>query len=189
MKTLDSAIPSVLVREGPYFLAPFDRAMAETVATWTRDAQELFWLAPKTPPPLTPAKVLDWPGIDGRPLLLYREGSNEPLGYLELNPMPGEKYHLWMGHCVLRPESRGQGLGRLMIDLMLDEAFTQRGATRVSLVVFPDNTAAVQCYRACGFLDKTEQIRYFHTTGRQHTMLQMTIDKNRYNTFRRQTAS
>lgn len=180
MRTPTPAIPAACVRNGAYFLAPFDKLMAPLVASWARDEHELFWLAPKTPPPLTAAKVVAWPGRDGCPLLMYRESDASPLGYLELNPMPGEQSHLWLGHCVLAPSARGTGLGKLMVRMLLDEAFINRKAWRVSLVVFPDNESAVACYRAAGFAHAGEQVKHFATTGRQHRMLQMTIDQIRH---------
>src|SRR5690606_34576824 len=145
----------------------------------------LFWLAPKTFPPLTAAKVVGWPGPDGCPLLLHREGNVEPLGYLELNPMPGEREHLWLGHCVIGPEHRGTGLGQVMIRLVLEEAFSRRRAWRVSLVVFPENHAAVRCYRSCGFCEVSNQHKYFPTTGGRHRMIQMTIDQAGFHHHRR----
>ena len=82
--------PSALhVQDGPFALVTFDRDAAPLVSSWVQDAHELFWLAPKTPPPLTAEKVIDWPGPDGAAVLLYREGGFEPIGYAELNPMPG----------------------------------------------------------------------------------------------------
>jgi RimJ/RimL family protein N-acetyltransferase len=165
-------------RQGPYYLADFDHRLAHTVAGWVGGPGELFWLAPKTFPPLTAEKVVAWTSLDGCPLLFYRQGIADPLGYVELNPMPGERHHLWMGHCVIRPQNRGVGMGRQMVRLMLHEAFSNRSARRVSLVVFPDNHAAVRCYRSVGFVDDGVQLRYFPTTSRQHRMLQMTLHRD-----------
>ena len=162
--------------------------MAPLIVSWVRDAHELFWLAPKTPPPLTPAKVVAWPGPDGCPMLLYRERLSEPLGYIELNPMPGQKGHLWMGHCLIRPEHRGTGLGRLTLELMLEKAFLNELARTVSLVVFPDNTTAIRCYRAIGFRHIGEQVKYFPNTGRQHCMLEMRMTRKEYLLIREEKA-
>lgn len=169
-----------IARRGPYCLSPFDKLQASRVASWARDDQELFWLAPKTPPPLTAAKVVGWATADGRPLLFYRDEIAEPLGYLELNPMPADWGHYWLGHCVIRPDQRGTGVGRHMIGLTLEYAFRTRRAYRVSLVVFPENAPAIRCYRHAGFIDAGEQWKYFSTTGQQHRMIQMTIDRARY---------
>ncbi len=181
--------PLIRAREGPYYLSPFDQHAAAVVASWPRDDHELFWLAPRTFPPLTAAKVVEWAATDRMPLLFHHQAIEEPLGYLELNMMPGEKTHLWVGHCVVCSERRGAGIGRVMVRLALDDAFLRRRASQVSLVVFPDNAIAIRCYRSCGFNDTGEQIKHFATTGSQHRMLQMGIDKQRYLWLKRQLSA
>lgn len=178
----------VYARDGPYFLSSFDRLMAPLVAGWARDGRELFWLAPSTPAPLTAAKVVGWVGPDGGPRLFRREGIFEPLGYLELNPMPGQPNHHWLGHCVIRPERRGTGLGRIMIDLVLNEAFEARGARQISLMVFPENLAAYRCYLRTGFREITDQYKYFATTGKRYRMVQMGLSRDEYERARREHA-
>jgi len=168
------------VQNGPWCLAAFDPLMAPFIVSWVQDTRELFWLAPKTAPPLTSAKVVAWPGPDGCPMLLYREQHTEPIGYIELNPMPGQKKHLWMGHCLIRPEHRGAGLGRLIIELMLEKAFLNERARIVSLVVFPDNTPAIRCYRTAGFSHIGEQVKYFSNTRRQQCMLEKRMAREEY---------
>lgn len=170
----------VYAREGPYYLAPFDRLMAPIVARWAPMPQELFWLAPSTPAPLTAAKVVGWAGPECNPRLFRRDDVFEPLGYLELNPMPGQAGHYWLGHCVIRPERRGTGLGRIMIQLVLHEAFSGRGASRVSLMVFPDNLAAYNCYLRAGFREVGEQYKYFATTGKRYRMVQMSVGRQQH---------
>jgi RimJ/RimL family protein N-acetyltransferase len=182
-----SCIPqptTIRARNGLYYLCDFLPQSARTVAAWARDPQELFWLAPSTPPPLTPAKVLAWIGSDVCPLLLCRDQCDHPLGYLEINLMPGQPGHLWMGHCVVDPDHRGCGLGRVMVDLALDDAFARGRAESVSLVVFPDNQAAVACYRAAGFAVVGEQVKDFATSDRPHRMLRMCITADQYHRLR-----
>ena len=113
-------------------------------------------------------------------MLLYRERRTEPIGYVELNPMPGQKKHLWMGHCLIQPEQRGAGLGRLTVELMLEKAFLNERARIVSLVVFPDNATAIRCYRSIGFRHIGEQVKYFPSTRRQHCMLEMRMTQEEY---------
>ncbi len=173
-------VDAVYARKGSSYLAPFDDALAPFVAAWVQDRHELFWLAPKTAPPLTAAKMADWPGPGGCPMLLHRDGSSEPRGYIELNPMPHESRHLWLGHCLIRPRWRGTGLGREMVQLLLEQAFVHRAAESVSLVVFPDNVCAIRCYRASGFLQVGEQVKFFPTTNRRHCMLVMRITRRQY---------
>lgn len=185
MSISPSPIRSELIRDGLYCLARFERTHAGLVASWVPTPADLFWLAPKTFPPLTAAKVLAWPGEEGSPLMFCRDEEVDPLGYVELNPMPGERKHMWMGHCVIDRLRRGQGLGRTMLELLLRYAFDDRRAERVSLVVFPDNVDAIACYRSCGFLDVGTQTKFFYPTGHQHKMLQMSIDAKQWRAIHR----
>lgn len=171
---------STLVRNGLYYLRDFDRPAASLVAAWARDASELFWLAPSTPPPLTASKVLNWQNSDVCAMLFQKDGLPDPLGYLELNLMPNQTAHLWMGHCVIAPSHRGLGLGRVMVSMAMEHAFAHRRAETVSLVVFPDNVAAVECYKRVGFAIVGEQRKDFRTSGRTHRMLRMVISRQQY---------
>ena len=170
----------VHVQQGDCALTDFESACAPLVATWVKDVRELFWLAPKTIPPLTADKVIGWPGPHGRPLLFWQLGRAEPTGYAELNPMPGNSAHLWIGHCLIRPDARGAGLGHRIVQLLIEEAFSRHRAPAVSLVVFPENSPAVRCYRANGFVHVREQVRFLPTTGRTYCMIEMRITRDDY---------
>ena len=170
----------ILTRKEPYYLVPFDKIMAPLVASWVADHHQLFWLAPQTYPPLTAEKVLAWHKPEANPLLFYRDGLDQPLGYGELNTMPGQKEHYWMGHCIIRPQSRGLGLGRQFVNLLLEYGFNKQNVKQISLIAFPENSAAIRCYLSCGFVNAGEQLKYFPTTGHQHRMVLMTVDSELY---------
>ena len=172
--------PVIRVRNGQYYLCDFDAMMASQIATWARDAHELFWLAPSTPPPLTASKVISWLTPDVSAFLFRRDQVAKALGYFELNLMPAQNDHLWLGHCVIAPDYRGCGLGTCMVSLAIEDAFIRRKAESVSLVVFPDNLAAVACYRSVGFVTVGEQIKEFRTAQRPHRMLRMSIARRQY---------
>ncbi len=172
--------PKRSLEQGTCFLSPFDPALADRVVGWVRDEDELFWLAPKTAPPLSMEKVLHWPGSGSQPMFMRMEGSPEPLGYLELNTMPGDVRHFWIGHCIIHPDHRGNGRGRTMIRLILDEAFDQRQGQRMSLVVFPDNRPAIRCYQSVGFRHVGWQSRYFPVRGDYYSMWHMCVDLHSY---------
>jgi len=99
--------------------------------------------------------------------------------------MPGEPDHLWLGHVVVAPSHRNLGYGRRFVEALLERAFTGLGARQVSLVVFPDNTAALRCYRRTGLRVLGEQHARFETTRRRHRMLRMGIDRQRYERLQR----
>jgi RimJ/RimL family protein N-acetyltransferase len=130
---------------------PFTMLHAPTVAGWVESEEELHWLAPSTAPPLTAAKVAGWLQPGRNAALLMQEGDHTPVGYAELNPMRRDPSHLWIGHIVIRPDKRGEGLGKSLVEQLLAEAFERQKASRVSLIVFPQNTAAVECYKRVGF--------------------------------------
>ncbi len=57
--------------------------------------------------------------------------------------------------CGLRVEARGQGIGRRMMRLVLEEA-DRRRLPRVTLTVFKDNARARRLYESCGFVNTGE---------------------------------
>lgn len=161
-------------------LVPFEAHYSGLVAGWVRSDDELFLLSPRTPGPLTPAKVIGWKQAGGDQLLYCIADDAEPWGYVELNPIPGRTGQWWVGHCLVAPYRRGKGIGLRMVRLVLDLAFDSRGATAVSLVVFPHNFGAVRCYRVAGFAERREVYREFATRPGRHRMLYMSIDRHRY---------
>ena len=152
-------------------LRAFDPRCAGLVVSWVRTPAELFHLAPKTPPPLTTAKVLGWCRSKGCPLLLWPADGDLPVGYAELNQMRSDSRHLWLGHIVLDPRHRGRGEGIRFVQMLLRWALVELGARRVSLVVFPDNQAAVACYLKAGFSLHGEEYHRFEPDGPRHRLL------------------
>ncbi|UCF33199.1 MAG: N-acetyltransferase [Phycisphaerales bacterium] len=158
-------------------LVPFDARESGTVARWVQSEQELLFLAPATTGPLTGAKVASWIKPGGRAFLLQRPAERLPIGYAELNPMRSDPGHLWLGHVVIRPDRRRCGLGRRFVEMLVEEAFQHGGAHRISLVVFPDNRPAIECYKRAGFLLVGEEVHQFATTGPRRRLLRYEIRK------------
>jgi RimJ/RimL family protein N-acetyltransferase len=154
-------------------LAPFDPAWAKLLISWVHDEREMYWLAPKTPPPLTIGEILGWRRPDHDPYALLLPGRPEPIGYGELNPMTGARREYWLGHLIVDPAFRGRGYGAQLTRLLLQEAFEQRGARRVTLVVFPDNQPALACYRAAGMRDDGHEWHTFPAYGRQECLIRL----------------
>jgi RimJ/RimL family protein N-acetyltransferase len=158
-------------------LVPFDAAWAEVVVSWVRDAQEAYWLAPKSAPPLTPGELLRWRQPDHNPYLLVEEERRAPVGYGELNRMAGPKRQYWLGHLLVDPAFRGRGYGVQLTARLLEEAFEQRGAQRVTLVAFPENVAALACYRAAGLVDDGWEWHTFPAYGRRACLLRLAASR------------
>lgn len=154
-------------------LVPFQPHWAADVVTWVRDDQELYWLAPKSRPPLTAAEVLRWHEPDHDPYSLLDAQTGCPVAYGELNRLAGRRREYWLGHLIVDPARRGQGLGIALTRALLEEAFARRGAWRVTLVVFPENRRALACYRAAGLRDDGHEWHRFPARGREELLVRL----------------
>lgn len=159
----------------PSILKPFSPLYGPLVASWVRSERELFLLAPSTPFPLTGAKVSAWTRSRGRGFLLLAPCEAMPTGYGELNPMRDDPYHHWLGHLVVDPDRRGQGVGRRLIDALVNWAFAEARAHKLTLVVFPENEAAVRCYQRHGFQLKGEEYQTFRGHQQRHRLLRFEL--------------
>jgi ribosomal protein S18 acetylase RimI-like enzyme len=56
----------------------------------------------------------------------------------------------WLEDLYVRPQARGSGLGRALVQAVIDRA-TARGCRRVELDVNSENPAAMALYRSLGF--------------------------------------
>ncbi|MCG3138188.1 MAG: hypothetical protein HJJLKODD_02049 [Phycisphaerae bacterium] len=161
-------------------MRPFESACSALVAGWAPTPAELFMLAPGTPPPLTPDKVIGWSGATEHPLLLWERGADQPSAYGELNFMPHNRQELWIGHIIVPLAQRGRGLGFAMVTRLLQMGFSVYDARQISLVVFPENEPAVNCYLKAGMVEDGLQLRNFdHCHGDFH-MLRMVMSRRRY---------
>ncbi len=154
-------------------LQPFQRRYAALIASWARDELEGYWLAPRTAPPLTAAKVAAWAGFQREPVQLVPRGGRLPVAYGELNVLNAWRREYWLGHLVVDPAQRGRGLGLRLVSGLLARGFSQRGAHRISLVVFRENERAIRCYRAAGMIDDGEELHRFPLYDREETLLRM----------------
>ncbi len=159
------------------WLEPFQAAWARLVVSWVQDAREGYWLAPKTPPPLTAEQVVAWRMLGHDPYALRVDAERPPVGYGELNEMDGGRGVYWLGHLIVDPAERGRGHGVELTRRLLQEAFERRGARRVTLVVFPDNRPAIACYRAAGMEDDGFELHDFAAYGRREVLLRMAAER------------
>ena len=160
-------------KAGQLILDRFVPRHASEIVGWVKSEFELLWLAPNTQVPLTEEKVIGWKNRGGTALIARRPDQTRLIGYGELNPMKGCAGHVWLGHVVLHPRARGAGLGRVFVGALLDHAFDGLGASRVSLVVFPENRIAVRCYESVGFSIIGEEHHHFSTSRVRHRLLRL----------------
>ena len=154
-------------------LEPFCTEWSQRLVSWVGDAREAYWLAPKTPPPLTADGVAGWRMAGHDQYMLMAVLGQPPIGYGELNRMDAGWRSYWLGHLIVDPAERGRGYGVQLTRLLLREAFVGRGARRVTLVVFPQNRAAVACYRTAGLRDDGYEVHEFAGYGQREGLLRM----------------
>ncbi|MBL9121223.1 MAG: GNAT family N-acetyltransferase [Phycisphaerae bacterium] len=74
------------------------------------------------------------------------------------------------------PDMRGMGIGRVMLEALLDFAVTCPVITKVMLKVYPANVYAHRLYSAVGFVEEARiQRSALETDGTYHDMIQMAM--------------
>jgi RimJ/RimL family protein N-acetyltransferase len=175
-----SIAPTSSTQPTTAFLTTFSDAYAECVTSWVRGKQELVWLAPGTAWPLTADKVKEWGQERNRRFLLWTEDVSSPVGYAELNEMPGRTEQMWIGHFIVDPDQRGTGLGTSFARELVARAFLDHAASDVLLVVFPDNAGAIRCYERAGMKSLGRERKYFKATLCEHIVVRMGISAGRF---------
>ena len=171
--------------DAEYCLRRFLPEHAGTVATWVDSIQTRRWVSPSVVGSVTAEIVRGWVKPGGEALVLFNGVPSAPVAYGELNPMRVERRHHWLGHLIVQPGLRGRGIGlRLTLEL-LEHAFIERSALRVSLIVFPDNRAAIRCYVTAGFQLRGEEFHRFAPGTRAGRLLRFQIDHARYTSLSR----
>ena len=139
----------------------FTPADFSQLISWIADERLLLnWSGSLFTFPLTPDK-LAW----------YLDGTNDPatadaLVYKATDTLTGEVVgHISLGGIsrknqaarisrviVGAPDARGRGIGRQMVEAVLDVGFGQLGLHRIDLGVYDFNTAALRCYEQAGLV-------------------------------------
>lgn len=77
-----------------------------------------------------------------------RSPDNEFAAYGQL----GSRYdRSHLARLVANPRMRGQGVGRKLLEMMIEVARTEQHYAEIALFVYKDNEPAYQCYLALGF--------------------------------------
>lgn len=135
---------------GDLHLETADQADVHRIASWvTSEADVLTFAGPSLTYPFTAAEFFK-PTTGRRESLVLRAGSAAvATGALE-GRRPGE---VRIGRVLVDPGQRGQGLGRSMMQLLINRAATRRGVRHLTLGVFEGNRPARALYESLGFVD------------------------------------
>jgi ribosomal protein S18 acetylase RimI-like enzyme len=107
-----------------------------------------WWAGPQTRWPLPPEVVHRWHADpDVHPYVVC--SGMTLLGYGELW-IDAEEQEVELARLIVAPAHRRQGVGGALVRLLLEEA-RHTAYPHAFLRVFPDNYAAIRCYRRAGF--------------------------------------
>lgn len=163
---------------GALSMRRFQMSDAPSISAWVRSPEELRLLAPSTSLPLTPAKVVGWRKPGGYAVVLVQGRLSQAVAYGEINPMSQDVSHFWIGHVLVNPRYRGQGVGARFVSAMVSEALTSLGGERISLVVVPANEAAIRCYESVGFVRAGEELHRLGRSGRKVRLARYEIHRD-----------
>ena len=139
-------------------LRSFKTEDAPVIASWIRTEEEMYlWSADRYNRfPVSGEDILEEyaPQVEkGRffPLTAV-DHEEETVGHFIIRyPREYDDSSVRFGFLILKPELRGQGLGKEMLLLGIEYVKEHLTATRISLGVFEDNKSAKYCYKALGY--------------------------------------
>lgn len=142
-----------------------------TIVEWNkgRDADFLYqWAGPGYEFPITETKIAqriaNGANSEGADTYIYKivsRSTNEMIGTIELFRINREKKTATIGRFIINEKSRGKGLGKYALKVLVDKGFKEFGLEELSLRVFDFNEGAIKCYEKVGFTksDFKENVR------------------------------
>lgn len=162
-------------------LEKFGRENFTDLISWVNSEEELMQFAgPLFIFPLT-AQQLDV-SLSDKNRITFRIVSNETnlsIGHAEIYLSDNSAK---IGRIIIGDkEQRGKGLGKLIVNLLLEYTFSNFDKTMVELNVFDWNTNAIKCYEKVGFTinpgKKLERI----IKDKVWIAINMTLDREKWN--------
>jgi ribosomal protein S18 acetylase RimI-like enzyme len=131
-----------------YSLHPARDVEMRALMQWFPDAHSTrVWGGPAFRFPFTfESFIADarWPGMSS----WCMRDEHEMLGFGQYY----DRYHrINLARIAVHPGRRGEGLGKRLLALLMQEACKATDSAEFSLFVYRDNAAAVRCYKAMGF--------------------------------------
>lgn len=162
-------------------LRPFRTPDAKSIITWTSEPEEFYkWSAGIMGDyPVSEKRLLE--AVSARednpryfPLVAFDE--NGLVGFFTVRTPGEDDKKVRFGYVIVKPEKRGQGYGKQMLNLGLKFVFEIYGADEVSLGVFDNNESAQICYRSVGFKENGARQEY-SIAGEKWIDIEMEIHK------------
>jgi ribosomal protein S18 acetylase RimI-like enzyme len=126
--------------------------MAETIdelMTWFPDAHSLnLWSGPRFRFPFDRISFHEDCCWKEFPSYYLRDVNNDFVAFGQLGARYGRSH---LARLVTKPDMRGQGVGRQLLEEMVALARKEQNYAEVGLFVYKDNQPAYECYKAARF--------------------------------------
>lgn len=127
---------------------PVQEADIPVICQFPQSAEELFFLFPRASYPLDTKQLKT--AIDQRTDSTVVLLDGRVAGFANFSICkPGETCAI--GNVVVAPETRGQGVGKYLIETMVQIAFTKHQVKDVQIACFNQNVAGLLLYQKLGF--------------------------------------
>lgn len=143
------------------------------ICLFPQSAEELFFLFPRASYPLTSDQLKD--AIDQRSDSTVVLWNGAIVGFAN--------FYRWgaggcsIGNVIVSPASRGFGVGRYLIEGMIDIAFSTHRAAEVAVSCFNHNTAGLLLYSKLGFLPFAVEERQ-NRSGNRVALIHLRLPRN-----------
>lgn len=105
-------------------------------------------------------------------LIMVAEMNGETVGLLTFNPHPKKKMaHTGEFGISVHPHHQGKGIGKKMIEHLLQWARSNAQIEKINLGVFASNQPAIELYRKCGFTEEGRQAKAIKQPSGEYTDL------------------
>jgi RimJ/RimL family protein N-acetyltransferase len=145
------------------FLLEFRDVHAREISRWATSLEEVRrWAGSDTGWPVDVSVYQLWHADpDVKPYVLC--DGDALVGYGEVW-IDESEHEVELGRIIVEPASRGRGVGRQFVRLLLERA-SLSGFPDAFVRVVPDNHVAIACYRSAGFSLVPESMREQYNRG------------------------
>jgi RimJ/RimL family protein N-acetyltransferase len=139
---------------GPEYAYPLDASQLLETLSKTRGERPSFkmYKAVLIDSGLTEAGSPDAEEAAGAPVAAEVSAAETVVGHAQLMDIDYERSHCVLGKVLIFPEWRGRGLGSLLVEAVVGEAFGPLGLHEMTLLAFDFNRAALAAYTRVGFV-------------------------------------
>lgn len=168
-------------------LRPFKPSDSKIICGWINGEEDFYqWCAGMYGYPLTARQLTDrflsFQSDENAWFMTALDENGIVCGHFIFRKADFKQNSVHIGFVILAPEYRGKGIGRQMMRCALKYASDILGMNTVTLGVFLNNTAAVDCYRSVGFRFDRSECDAFEFKGHKWDCIHMkyTADEKRH---------